>query len=291
MDRPRAGDLVGYWRKGRPIYLPGGGSTPPEPQQQPPGGPPPGTIPINVPPPAPAPPTPITSEQLAQLQEQWQRDAEARLAAQRTELETDFNNRLAPFETERAERERQAAEAEAERLRLEQAAIEAQETATQRQARLEQETAGHIQRLMDELAARDALAAREREFNAVQAYRGAQLLAHTDDIHPSMHRLVKGLTNAEIDASVADAVAASTELVAEIAGMNQGQQQQIMDLRRAQPGVGITAPPNGPIDGLGTTRNLTATDIKNMDPAEYAANREQLLATAGAAYRQANGYQ
>lgn len=293
-DRPRAGDLVGFWRDGRPIFLPGGGSVDAG-IESPPGtgapGTPAGVIPVTIPPAAPAPPQPVTAETLASMRAQWQAEADARLAAREAELQETFNTRLAPFEQERAEREAEAqrlqeAAAEAERLRL-----ASEETAAQRAERMQAETNAELQRMRDEMANRDALLAREQERNAVMEYRSAQLLEHANDIHPAMHELVGGFTREEIDASVGRATAATNKMLEEFAAAQGGVNQQLAALQRAQPGTSVTAPTAGPIEALGSQRMLSQAEIANLNPQQYEAMRPQLLAAASAAYHGTNGQQ
>lgn len=286
LDRPHAGDLVGYWRNGRPIYLPGGGSTPPEPTQPPAGGPPPpsGVIPVTIPPAPPAPPTPITAETLASLQAQWQADSEARVAAREAELQQQFEARLAPFEQERAERDRIAAEEQAERERLERERIQAEETAAQRMERLQQETEARLANYEAQLAQRDEVLRREQERNAVMEYRSAQLLAHAEDIHPAMHELVGGFTREDIDASITRAQAATQKMLDEFAAAQGQQQQQLAAYQRAVPGTSVTAPASGPIEALGSSRMLSPAELAALTPQQYEQLRPQLLAAASAAY-------
>lgn len=293
MRESRAGQIVGYWRGGRPIRVPAGGSTPPEPpegQQQPPTG----AVTITPPPPPPAPPTPVTAEALQGLQAQWRADSERALAEQEQRLTAQFQQQLTPLQEREAERQAeitaaQEAAAEAERQRL-----ASEETAAQRAERLQTETQQTIQQMRDDLAARDEVIAREQRRNDVERYRGEQLAAHAENIHPSQVRFVRGYTREEIDAAIQDAIAASNEFLEDIASMQEQQQGAAAAAFRAQPGASITAPAaGGPLEGapaLGQ-RHLTAADIRNMTDAEYQANRDQLLGVASGAYKAANGYQ
>lgn len=230
------------------------------------------------------------------MQAQWRADSERALAEQEQRLTAQFQQQLTPLQTREAERQAEIdaaneAAAEAERLRL-----QSEETAAQRAERMQTETQAELARMREELAARDEIVAREQRRNDVERYRGEQLAANAEQIHPSQVRFVRGYTREEIDTSIQEAIAASNEFLEEVASM-QAQQQGANALAfRQQPGAAPTgAPPmGGPLDGAqppGGQRNLTASDIRNMTDAEYAANRDQLLGVASGAYKAANGYQ
>lgn len=273
--RPHAGDLIGYWRNGRPIFLPGGGSTPSEPPQQ--VEPPQQTVRVVTPPPAAAPPVALTAEDLARERATWQADADARLAAREAELQQGFDARLGPIEAERAEQARVAQEAadqatEAERLRL-----EAEENAGQRAERIARESAEQLRIMQEQLAQRDALLAREQEYNAIQEYRREQIASHGETLYPALARLVAGNTRAEIDASIQQAEEASMEILADTASVQSGAAAAAEAARRGMQGVSPTLPAAGPMEMQPQTRELTAEQIANLNPAEYAALRPQLI--------------
>jgi hypothetical protein len=294
MRESQAGKIVGYWRGGRPIRVAAGGSTPPEPIGE--GGQQPQGVVITPPPPAPEPPRPVTAQELQSLQAQWRADSEQALRDQEERLRAQFQEQLTPLQQREAERQAEieaanAAAAEAERLRL-----QSEETAAERAERMQAETQAELARMREELAARDEIVAREQRRNDVERYRGEQLAAHAEEIHPSQVRWVQGYTREEIDASIQNAIAASNEFLAEVENMQQQQQGAAALAFRQQPLAAPTgAPPmGGPIEGApppGGQRTLTAADIRNMTDAEYAANRDQLLGVASGAYKAANGYQ
>jgi hypothetical protein len=123
-----------------------------------------------------------------------------------------------------------------------------------------------------------ALLEQERRFNALQEYKRAQLETHANDIMPHLHGYVEGNTEEEIQASIQRQIETTNAILADV---QQAQQAQ----RASIPGPRVTAPGDGgPVDQQETaTRTFSADDIAKMTPAEFAKYRDQLL---GAAARQ-----
>lgn len=227
----------------------------------------------------------MTHEEFTRRQAEWAATERAAAAEREAAIRAEYEGRLAPIEAERAaaaEAQRQAEEAAAAAERARQ---EAEETSVQRLERQQQEQAAELARLREERAQSDALLLREQERGRVQLYREQQLAANTETIHPSLHDMVQGFTNAEIDAAIQRAQVASQRILDEVAAQQQGQTAAQQLYARQQPGVGVTAPPAGPIESIGVMQPMTAADIDALKPHEYEAMRPQLLAAASAAYR------
>jgi hypothetical protein len=185
--------------------------------------------------------------------------------------------RIAAFDTDLTARQQaeaaavQKAEEEAEARRKAELSFE------DRVREMTQDTGTQISALQEQINARDALLAREREFNDLQTYQSTALTSVQDQIMPDLVQYIGGGTREEIDASIQRAMATSAQIVQGFAAAQAGQQQQA---RVTSTGVGITAPPTGSMDVVGGTQTFTSTDIANMSVAEYAANRNALLGSA-----------
>jgi DNA repair exonuclease SbcCD ATPase subunit len=229
------------------------------------------TIPVPLPP---APATQVQTlspEQIAQLQansvalqERLDQEAaaraalEQRMAAFDTDLQTRQQNEQAAIQaaTDAAEEKRQA------ELSFSQKLEEFQSANTQQ-----------VQSLQQQLAERDAVLERERQFTELMGHRNAVLQERGDDIIPELRDLVQGNTREEIDASVSALIARSGSILQNVA-------QQAQAVRQNARGVGVTAPPVGPMDTNSGQQTFTADDIRNMDMTQYAQHRARLLGAA-----------
>ncbi|MFE9412322.1 hypothetical protein ACFYN0_26540 [Streptomyces sp. NPDC006704] len=136
-------------------------------------------------------------------------------------------------------------------------------------AEKETEWEAKLTSLQAQIAERDALAAKERQFNELQQYQAQVLAAAADEIAPELHDLVRGSTREEIDASVAAMKAKSQAIVQ---SLQAAQTQARAQMQGTQPtGYGI-----GSGGALGETRQLSAADIQNMSMAEWAKIRTQI---------------
>jgi hypothetical protein len=179
-----------------------------------------------------------------------------------------------------AERERQEAEAAAEKARKEEG-MEAKDLIAQVRAEMEQKIASE----RDERERAWALLEKEREFTQLSEWRSQRLAAEDvrNEIAPSMLRFVSGTTPEEIEASIANAKAATSETLAEI----QAAQQQQWN---AMPGVSPRAPAMGPIEQQPGQRSYSPDEIKAMSMAEWQRVRPQMLEAASRArYAQQQG--
>jgi uncharacterized glyoxalase superfamily protein PhnB len=123
-----------------------------------------------------------------------------------------------------------------------------------------------------------ALLEHEQKHAALQSYMAQRMVEEAESIMPELHWTVSGNTPEEIDAAIERAKAASANIVNNVNSKLQGQ-------RAGQRSVGVTQPPVGPPEMVPQTQTLTADDLKQMTPEDYAQNREALLREAGRAYR------
>jgi DNA repair exonuclease SbcCD ATPase subunit len=281
MHKSRAGQIIDYRRDGRPIYMPAGGAendgtsvpnvttTSTSTNQPAQNG-----ITLPVPPAPTAPPQQID---INAMRAEWEREAQQRWEAQRTELEQGFSARIAPFEQRVQEEAQRAAEAQRQAEEAARLAREAEESAAQRAERISQENAQRLAEIQQQLAERDALLAREREFNELQEYRRQQLAEHAETIHPTLTRFVQGYSREDIDRSVREAEEASMSLLADFATATGQQQAAAAAAQRAMPGVSATAPAAGPMEMASGTRTYSPEELKNMPMDQYAAIRSQIF--------------
>lgn len=135
----------------------------------------------------------------------------------------------------------------------------------------------------DEIARRDALIEAERHFSELVEYRRQAVDINAENIIPELRDLVTGSTFEEVDASVASLVERSTRILEQVGAAQQQARQQMR-------GTSVTAPPAaGPMDQDPGYQTYTADDIRNMDMATYAKNRNKLLQAGSAARRSGEG--
>jgi chromosome segregation ATPase len=133
-----------------------------------------------------------------------------------------------------------------------------------------QEAQAEIQSLRDQAERSQAELEKERQFQELNQYRSQAVEAVRDRIVPEIADFIGGDTPEQIDASIADALERSDRIVQ---GMMTAQQNQLQGMR----GVRTTAPAgNGPLEEQQEHRAMSAEDIRNMSPSEYAASRGKL---------------
>lgn len=131
-----------------------------------------------------------------------------------------------------------------------------------------------VQGLEQQLAQRDAILQKEREFTELMQYRGQVLQSEMgQSILPELRDFVAGNTTAEIDAAVSALAAKSEAILTQVA-------QATGAARQTARGVGVTAPPVGPLDNNSGYETVTRDDIAAMDMQTYAQNRGRLLGAA-----------
>lgn len=264
--------ILGYRRNGQPIFPIAGGS---EPITEPPPG---STITVPVlPTPVPVPSPPPNGQTFtADDIEKARREEKDKLYGKIKSMD----EQLSGFAKERDERiaaeakARKAAEDDAEAERLKNLSFEQKLTET---------TATWEQRMSDmqaQLAQRDALLLREREFQMLQEYRTKRIGEETENIMPELHQWVSGNSVEEIEAAISRATETTASILSQVSQAQQAQQTAYSQARQAARGTGVTAPPVGPPENQSGQETFTAEQLSQMDMAEYAKNRGRLLAAA-----------
>ncbi|WP_030660898.1 hypothetical protein [Streptomyces rimosus] len=237
-----------------------------ETQQQPTATPP------AAPPAAPAetPPTaaPPTTEQPATTTSSKSTEQESllpRLESQQEvldRLQADLDAREAERKAKEEEEAEAAAKAAEENEKQRRSTLSAKALLAEKEAEWEAKLAD----LQRQIAERDALAAKEKEYVELQQYQAQALAAAADEIAPELHDLVKGGSREEIDASVA---AMKQKSAAIVASLQAAQTQARAAMRGTAPtGYGI-----GPEGAMGDVTTLTPEQIADMPMSEYAAWR------------------
>jgi hypothetical protein len=171
------------------------------------------------------------------------------------------------------EREERAA---AEQARLDEIAAQeqaARESALDTRQLLEQKDQEWNQRFATLERERDterALREQEGRFMAVNEYRRNRIEQEAHTIMPELRDLVVGASEEEVEASIAAMQQRTEAILASVQGAVTQQRQQVR-------GVGITAPPVGPMEQQTTFETLTPDDIRSMDMTTYAKYRDRLL--------------
>lgn len=187
--------------------------------------------------------------------------------------------KLAALEEARAAEQEAIAKTKADAEAQAAAALKAQAEAEMSAKDFAREQTEALRRQLEEIESRAAqeraLFEKDRAFSELQQYTQAQVAAHQGEIAPELLDLVGGNTKEEVDASIA-LLASKSSAIAQTVAERSAQARQA-NLR----GVSPTGRPNiGPLDTDPANRTLTAKDITEMPMADYAANRQQLLAAA-----------
>lgn len=191
-----------------------------------------------------------------------------------------------------AEREQKEQEAEAARQAAAQAAEEKRQAElgfSEKLTEFQQTQEQRMAELQNQLAQRDAILERERQYTELVQYIGQAMQNDSDPngpgrgqgptILPELRDLVTGNTVEEVEQSISALAQRSASILQQVASVQQ-------DARTSSRGVGVTAPPVGPLDNNSGHQTVTADDVRNMDMSEYAKNRGRLL---GAASQQQQG--
>jgi hypothetical protein len=261
------GAILGYRKNGAPIRLQAGGDpTNDEPEG---GNDPQGTPPGRV----------FTEDEVNRLLSRERDKLHGKIEKTDERFRT-MQAELKDLQKEREERakeeDRRRKEAEDATRRAEEAELSAKDLIERRQAEWQEQFAAQqtqwqeqITGLSSQLAERDAILHREREFAELRAYAQAQVAEARDEIAPELLDYIGGETKEQIDASIQTAKEKSAQIVASI------QQAQVAQ-RAAMPGVSPAGfAPLGPIDAAGGQRALSPDEIKGLSNAEYAKLRMQ----------------
>jgi len=135
----------------------------------------------------------------------------------------------------------------------------------------EQEWEQRFQTIESERAMERELLAKERRFTELQQYRLQRIEAEAETIMPELRDFVAvGPDEATIEASIQNVQARTAAILQQLTAAQQA-------ARMGQRGTTVTAPPVGALESQQEFQNLTPDDLKNMDFATYAKNRERLL--------------
>lgn len=193
-----------------------------------------------------------------------------------------MSEQLEIFAREREEQQRLQAEAAAradeERKRLEEEELGLKDLLLRKEDEWEQKfnsVQSEWEQKLDAIQAeRDAHAALldiERKFQELTSYKNRRIQEEQDNLMPELIDMITGDTEEAIEASIS-LVAAKTSAIVE-------QVQQATASRPAlRPVPSTGSAPSGPAENLQEQRTYTMADLKNMDMATYAAQRERLMA-------------
>lgn len=190
----------------------------------------------------------------------------------------------AELEALRKEREERAALEQKKREEAEAAAkakheeeASAKQLLKEKTAELEQSMAEKFAELQRQNEEKDAIIAREREFAELREYAQSRVAENNDNIAPELVRFIGGNSREEIDASIANAIEATNQIVE---GLKSAQAQ----VRSQQRGVSTAGySTSGPMEYNTGQESYSPEDIRNMPMSEYAKNRHKLLGAAGQA--------
>lgn len=185
--------------------------------------------------------------------------------------------------TEELKREREERESEKRRLAEEEARSEEERRRQSEEGtdvrellrQKEQEWNNKFQQLEQAREQDQALLEKERQFNALQEYQRNLITQHENDIMPELRDTVGGNSEEEVQASVQRAIDKTNTILGNIQAAQQAQQQATPTARVTQPGAG------GPMEQTeGATRTYTPDDIRGMSMSDYAQKRKDFLAAA-----------
>lgn len=261
-------------KDGRPVYLIGGGD---------------GSTPI---PAAPAPsaatnePRAFSAEDIARARQEEKDKVYSRLEQEsqhRKALEDQVSQLLSTQqEREAAESEARQKAEDAARLKAE-ADMSAKDLLAQREREFNErlsQTQGEweqkFQQMNQEREQERALLEKDRELANLQAYAQKRVGEEKDSIAPQLRDFISGNSPEEIEQSIEVVKAKSVEIA-------NAAKEAFAAQRAQQRGVSPTGyAPVGPMEIEGGTRQYSASDIANMDMAEYQKFRQQVPGLAGA---------
>lgn len=182
--------------------------------------------------------------------------------------------------------EQQKKEAEEQAKREAEAKKKAEEEMSVKEllAQKEQEWESRWKQLEEENARKDEILAKERRFNELMAYRQRRLEEEQDTIMPELRDMVTlGNSEQEIEASIQALQDRTQRILEQVTAGQQAHRQQ-------QRGTTPTAPPVGPLESQQEFQQLSNDELKNMDMATYAKNRERLLGAVSQRVRSSGPY-
>ena len=204
----------------------------------------------------------FTADDIAKARQDEKDKLYGRIEEMGSQLQT-----LAEEREARAAAEQQAIEAAqaAERAKQE-ADLDTRQLLEQRQT----EWDNRFQALERERDTERALREQEARFADLKEYRRNRIDQEAHTIMPELRDLVAGESTEAIEASITAMQQRTEAILASVQGAVTQQRQQVR-------GVGITAPPVGPMEQQTTFETLTPDDIRSMDMTTYAKYRDALL--------------
>ena len=133
---------------------------------------------------------------------------------------------------------------------------------------VETEWEGRLAKIEEERAAQDAMLEKERRYRELEVYLQRRMTEEEEYIIPELRDLVSGVTEEEIENSIAVLRDRSSAILESIQ-----QSAQPSGLR----GSPITAPPVGPMETQTEQQTLSAEDIRDMPMEQYMQMRDRLL--------------
>jgi hypothetical protein len=249
---------------------PAGGATLTDPSLN--GGDPRNSFPQNQPP-STLPPGVYTEEQLRERLNQARSEERDKLYGSRAQEMQELAELRAFRENQEKLRQEQEAEqqrlADEQRRQQENEELSAKDLIARREAEIRAEMEAQRAYYDQQLAQRDALLAKEREFAELSAYAERVKAANGDNILPEFIDMVQGNSREEIDRSVEDLINRTQRVLQNMQGVQQEQFRQA-------PGVSTRAPAVGPESMVGGQRNFSAEEIAQWSMGDYMKYREQL---------------
>ncbi|WP_371590909.1 hypothetical protein [Streptomyces sp. NBC_00470] len=188
-----------------------------------------------------------------------------RLNTMQEELETIRKERETAAEAQRRQQEETEAAANAK--------AEEEMSARDLLAKRQQEWEGRFEEMEKQRQADAALFEQERAFQQLQEYRRERLGAEADNIAPELLDFVQGDSAEEVDASIEMLKAKSQQIVS---SLQEAQQEARSQMRGVSPnGGGVGPDPDQP-----GYQRVTAADIRNMSPSQWAKERHKYLNAA-----------
>lgn len=209
-----------------------------------------------------------------------QEDLKAKFDNQSKEF-TALQTELAEIRREREERvaaeAAKRAEAEAKAKEKHEEEISAKQLVKEKTEQLEKTVEQRLAEMQASLAEKDAIIEQERRFSELREYAQSRVAENSDNIAPELVRFINGNTPEEIDASIANAIEATNQIVE---GFKSAQAQARAN-QRGTSTAGYTT--SGPMEYNTGQESYTPDDIRNMSMADYVKNRSKLLGAAGQA--------
>jgi hypothetical protein len=204
----------------------------------------------------------FTAEDIARARQ----DEKDKLYGRIEEMGTQVQQLAAEREAREAAEQERLAQADAAARAAEEAQMDVRQLLESRQTEWDQ----RFQALERERDTERALREQEQKFSDLKDYRRLRIEQEANSIMPELRDLVAGESEQAIEASIMAMQQRTEAILASVQGV-------VAQQRQAVRGVGITAPPVGPMEQQTTFETLTPDDIRSMDMTTYAKYRDRLL--------------